>query len=243
MLDFRLGICYTTNMIEVIKAGLKLRKRVAGQTIYFRGFLSTPVQLQIQEEIATLQIGLDRPGTREGQVLGKVDDAGVEILRIWQHNQFQWTLYPYGGDVGSKFAFELLLGVNGGSEAVSDVPNILPVWSEDEGVMFEYHFYNMPNSIPFLRVGNVFQRWHNFTFPNTFIAGMVAGDFRVMLPRATISFDSFVGSVNVTYATKFHYPTENFGPWTGAVADHGNLFAFGLIEGRYVNGVKPDVFR
>lgn len=229
--------------MEIIKAGLKLRRRVAGQTVFFRGYLSAAGQLQVQEEIATLQIGLDRPGTRLNQVLGFVNDAGVTISWIWEFNQLVWTLYPYGGDAGAFFQFGAVIGLNGGLEEDTETPNILPVWSEDEGKMMEYHLYNDPGDESFTRSGDIWTRRLDFSLPSPLYASTIAPDFKKMIPRGTVTFNTVDGVIQVTYGTKFKHPAEDTVVWTGPIAAHGNLFAIGAIEGKYVNGVKPDIFR
>lgn len=85
--------------MEIIKAGFRLGRRKAGETVYFIGRLQADGRaVFVEKQIATLQIGLDTVG-QIWWVLGSFSDAGMVISHIWHPHRFEnrWVAYPFSG--------------------------------------------------------------------------------------------------------------------------------------------------
>lgn len=230
-------------MIEIIKAGVKLRKRKAGEEIYVRGFMSSEGQFQIREEIATLQIGLDRPGTHVRDVLATINDAGLLISYRWDFTD-GWTSDPY------FFSYEgLKPGVfisvpqfDTAFDTSFDVPpNILPLWYEKEGRRVEYWLWHSNAGSSLVFDGeHVIRREHLGLINAPFIA-LIADDLRrTIFSDMTVSVDTGVGSLAFAHNTAFQYKFDVL--WEGPDSDY--LFATLTGAGGAFPGYgKRDIFR
>lgn len=230
-------------MIEIIKAGIKLRKRRAGEEIYVRGFMSSTGQFQIREQIATLQDGLDRPGTHIRDVLATINDAGLLISYRWDFTD-GWVSDPYffgfTGLVPGVFisvpqfdtAFDTSFEVP---------PNILPLWYEKEGRKVEYWLWhsNVGSSLTF-DGEHVIRREHLGLINAAFIR-VIADDLRATIfPDMTVSVDMVIGTLAFAHQTAFQYKFDV--TWSGPDSDY--LFAtLTGAGGAFPAWGKRDIFR
>ena len=82
----------------IIKAGLQLAKKKFGDEIYVRAYRSSEQCFTIMEQIATLQIGLSRAGSRPWEVLGNFNEDGTFVPDyLWCPDPtiMSWVAYDF----------------------------------------------------------------------------------------------------------------------------------------------------
>lgn len=203
--------------MSAIKAGLKRRRRVAGEVVYVRAYLSGQGtvgtrQVQVRKEIATLQEGLDIPGSEPWEVLGHFDDGGFVVDRYWWEGYHQWRVTaPPASELGSPASFV----ISGADENLStDVGGSqLRFWDNRNQIPVTFNIRRSLSLPPGLsRVSPTDWRYNVYPAANTVVNNAIILDiYRIHLPSvvpvATRMTD--VQQFSMTYLDNFWYDPDD----------------------------------